>query len=222
MAPVKTRRYDSSGRRAQAMHTRHAILDAAERQFIEHGYAAATIASIAAEADVSVDTIYKSFGGKSGLVREIYERGLEGRGSQRAYDRSDAMREREADPRTIMREWGKLTAEVASVVSPIRLLMRDLAATDDEIASVLERAERERLERMRHHARFLKQRGYLRDGVSVAEATDILWICSSLEIYELLVVRRGWSIQRFARYVGDFMVRALLSVRREHEAATPD
>ncbi len=209
MAKVKTRHYDSSGRRERARRTREAILDAAERQCLED-YGATTIASIAAEAGVSVDTIYKSFGGKAGLVREIYERGLEGRGDERAYLRSDTMREEQADPRTIMREWGKLTAEVASVVSPIRFVMRTLAATDDEIAALLDRTESERLDRMRHHARFLKQRGYLREGISVGEATDVLWICSALELYELLVVRRGWSTPRYARYVGEFMIRALL------------
>lgn len=120
------------------------------------------------------------------------------------------MRDRESDPRTIMREWGRLTAEVASVVTPIRLLMRHLALTDREIATVLDTAEAERLARMRHHARFLKARGHLREGVTVSEATDVLWICSSLEIYELLVMRRGWSITSFARYVGNFMITALL------------
>jgi AcrR family transcriptional regulator len=209
MADVKTRRYDSSGRREQARRTRKAVLDAAERQFLED-YGATTIASIAAEAGVSVETIYKSFGGKAGLVREIYERGLEGRGDTRAYERSDAMRAETDDPRTIMREWGKLTAEVASVVSPIRLVMRTLAASDDEIAALLGRTEKERLDRMRHHARFLKARGYLREDVTVGEATDVLWVCSALELYELLVVRRGWSIARYARYVGDFMIRALV------------
>lgn len=211
VTPVKTsRRYDSTGRRARALRTRAAVLDAAERQFLEEGYGTATIASIAQEAEVSVETIYKSFGSKSGLVREIYERGLEGREDVRAYERSDEMRDQESDPRTIMREWGRLTAEVASVVTPIRILMRHLALTDPEIAGVLETAETERLARMRHHARFLKRRGHLREGVTVSEATDLLWICSSLEIYELFVMRRGWSTVRFARYVGNLMTTALL------------
>jgi len=204
------RRYDSTGRRAGALRTRTAILDAAERQFLENGYGTATIASIAQEAGFSVETIYKSFGTKSRLVREIYERGLEGRGDSGAYERSDEMRDRESDPRTIMREWGRLTAEVASAVTPIRILMRHLALTDPEIAAVLETAETERLARMRHHARFLKARGHLREAVTVSEATDLLWICSSVEIYELLVMGRGWSTTRFARYVGNLMITALL------------
>ena len=120
------------------------------------------------------------------------------------------MRAQEADPQTIMRKWGLLTAEVASVVSPIRLLMRSAAATDPEMTALLEDSDDDRLERMRDHARFLHERGYLRDGVTVTEATDILWTCSSVELYELLVLRRGWSLPRFGRFVADFMIAALL------------
>ncbi|HEV2769765.1 MAG TPA: TetR/AcrR family transcriptional regulator [Solirubrobacteraceae bacterium] len=206
-----SRRYDSSGRRAQARRNRETVLDAAQRQFLDQGYAATTIAAIAGEAGVSVETIYKAFRGKAGLVRAIYERGLEGSAGVRAYDRSDAMRARETDPRTIMRNWGLLTAEVAAEVTPIRLLMRSAAATDPDMAGLLEDTDSSRLRRMRHHARFLAERGYLRDGVTVSQATDVLWTCSSVELYELLVLRRGWSQGRFARFVSDILVGSLLT-----------
>jgi hypothetical protein len=64
--------------------------------------------------------------------------------------------------------------------------------------------------RARHHARFLKQRGYLREDVSLAQATDIIWTCTSDELYDLLVTQRGWSPARFARFLADFMITALL------------
>jgi hypothetical protein len=112
---------------------------------------------------------------------------------------------------TMMRNWGTLTTEVASVVTPIRLLMRSAAATDPEMAALLEASDDERLERMAHHARFLQQRGYLRQGVTLAEATDVLWTCSSVELYELLVLKRGWSLPRFAGFIADFMIATLLS-----------
>lgn len=211
MGTVKsTRRYDSSGRRAQARRNQEAVLDAAQRLFLEQGYAATTILAIAGEAGVSVETVYKAFGGKSELVRAIYERGLKGRGSIPAYQRSDEMRAQETDPRAIMRKWGTLTSEVASQVTPIRLLIRAAAAIDPDMAALLKDSDDERLNRMRHHARFLADRGYLRDGVTMAQATDILWSCSSTELYELLVLRRGWSLPRFARFVTEFMITALL------------
>ncbi|MDQ3475770.1 MAG: TetR/AcrR family transcriptional regulator [Actinomycetota bacterium] len=205
-----TRQYDSSGRQTQARRNREAVLDAAERQFLDAGYAATTLASIAKEAGVSVETIYKSFGGKSGLVRAIYDRGLTGHGPVSAYQRSDEMRERETDPAAIMRNWGTLTAEVSSVVTPIRLLIRSAAGTDPEMTALLEDSDNDRLERMRHHARFLADRGFLREGITLAKATDVLWACSSVEIYELLVLKRGWSVAQFAEFVGDFMITGLL------------
>ncbi len=204
------RRYDSSGRKEQARRSRELVMDTAQRQFLEAGYAATTVGAIAAEAGVSVETVYKSFGGKSGLVRAIYDRGLLGAGGGAAYERSDQMRERETDPRVIMREWGVLTTEVASVITPIRLLIRAAAATDPEMASLLADSDAERLTRMEYHAHFLAERGYLRDGITVARAADVLWTCSSAEFYELLVLNRGWPPVEFARFVADFMIDALL------------
>jgi AcrR family transcriptional regulator len=216
MANVKPkRRYDSSGRQAQARRNRQAILDAAQRQFLEGGYSATTIAAIAREAGVSVETIYKAFGGKPGLVRAIYERGLTGREAVPAFQRADAMRERETDPRTIMRNWGVLTSEVSSMVAPIVRLVRSAAASDPDMAALLDAANHDRDERALHHASFLKERGYLRQGVTLAQATDILWTCTSLELYDLFVLQRGWSLPRYARFLADYMIATLLDHSRE-------
>ena len=54
------------------------------------------------------------------------------------------------------------------------------------------------------------ERGYLREGVTLSEATDILWTCSSVELYELLVLQRGWSLPRFAQFIAEFMITSLL------------
>jgi AcrR family transcriptional regulator len=209
-----TRRYDASNRRAQALRNREVILDVAHRQFLDGGYATTTIAAIAAEAGVSVETIYKAFGGKPGLVRAIYERGLSGRQPIPAFQRSDAMRQDTPDPQTIMRNWGVLASEVGSVVSPIVRLVRAAAVTDPDMAALLETANDNREQRARHHARFLKQRGYLREDLTLTEATDILWTATSDEFYDLLVTQRGWSPSRFARFIGDYLTTALLPVAR--------
>src|SRR3954462_952069 len=96
--PVKTpRQYDSTGRRQQAGRSRAAVLDAAQQLFLDDGYAATTLASIAAAASVSVETVYKAFGSKAGLVRAIRDRALAGEGPTHAETRSDAMRTREQD-----------------------------------------------------------------------------------------------------------------------------
>src|SRR4051794_40964201 len=84
-----SRSYDSSGRRQRAARTRQEIIDAAEARFLSDGYGRTTVANIAADVGVSDHTIYKSFGGKPGLVAAIRTRALEGHGPVPAEERSD-------------------------------------------------------------------------------------------------------------------------------------
>jgi AcrR family transcriptional regulator len=208
---VKTkRRYDASRRRAQAVRTQETILDTARRQFLEHGYAATTVAQIAADAGTSVETVYKAFGGKSGLVRALWERGLGGRGAVPAPERSDLLSSTETDPVRVLRGWGTFTTEVAPEVAPILMLVRVAAATDPDMATLLAESEAQHRTRMRHNARRLQQRGWLRPGVGLAQATDILWAYSSTELYDLLVVKSGWPVKRYGEFIGDALIAALL------------
>ena len=70
--PAKTakRSYNSSRRNLQAAQTREEVLRAASRLFGESGWAGTTLAAIADEAGVSVETIYNGFGSKKALLRE--------------------------------------------------------------------------------------------------------------------------------------------------------
>src|SRR6266487_1495527 len=149
-------------------------------------------------------------GGRLRRHHDRRDRRLTGREPVPAFQRADAMRERETDPTTIMRNWGLLTSEVSSVVSPILLLVRSAAASDPDMAELLSVGNHDRDERARHHARFLQQRGYLREGVTLAQATDILWTCTAPELYDLLVLQRGWSLPQYARFLADYMIAALL------------
>jgi AcrR family transcriptional regulator len=206
MAKVK-RSYDSSRRHEQARRNRDAVLDAAERRFLTDGYGLTTIASVAGEAGVSAETVYKAFGGKAGLVTAIWERGLEGRGPVPAPQRSDEMRAREDDPRQIIRNWGQLTTEVAPRVAPILLLIRTAAASDPEMARMLAATDRQRLRRMRQNAETLT--GHLKEGLSRNDAAEIMWTYSSPDLYDLLVIRRRWPIGRYGRFISEAMINAL-------------
>jgi len=204
--------YDASGRIARAEQNRAKILDVARRAFLERGYVATTIAEIANEAQVSVETIYKAFGGKPGLVRAIYQRGLGGTGPVHAEKRSDTISSNEDDPRAIVAAWGRFISEISPVVSPVMLLVRDAAGDDDELAAVLREADDQRLARMRHNAEKLAKRGFLRRGVSATKAAEIMWLYTAPELYELLVVRLGWSAERLGKFASDAIAAALLPV----------
>ncbi len=215
MTEVKSkRRYDATRRRAQAAQTRTSILDAARRLFLEHGYAATTVPLVAAEAGTSTKTVYKAFAGKSGIVRALWERGLEGRGPVPAPQRSDVLSATETDPVEVLRSWGTLTAEVSPEVSPILLLVRGAAAADPEMATLLADADAQHRTRMRHNARRLEQRGWLRPGLGLTRATDILCAYSSAAFYEQLVINSGWPAKRYGEFVGEALIAALLPPSR--------
>ena len=207
MTDVK-RGYDSSRRQEYARRHREAVLTAAQHRFLSDGYSATTIAAIAGDAGVSAETIYKTFGGKAGLVKAIWERGLAGSGDVPAPQRSDQMQAREKDPRQIIRNWGQLTSEVAPRVAPILLLIRSAATAEPEMARLLSETDQQRLQRMRHNAHALA--GHLKPGVSPRAAAEVMWTYSSPDLYDLLVLRRQWPIQRYGRFIADSMISALL------------
>jgi AcrR family transcriptional regulator len=202
------RQYDSSSRREQAHRNQKAVLDAAERRFLADGFGATTISAIASDAGVSVETIYKRFGNKASLVAAIHQRGLAGRGPVSAPERSDQMQSREADPRQIIRNWGKLTTEVAPLVCPILLLIRSAAATEPDMARLLAETDHQRLQRMTHNAHALK--GHLRPGITLGAAAEVLWTYSSPDLYDLLITRRHWTLPRYGAFIADSMIAALL------------
>src|SRR3954454_24970344 len=74
----RKRRYDSPRRREQAGTTRRAILEAAERLFAERGYAATSVAQVAAAAGVSLKTVYLAFENKPGVLRALWHLQLRG------------------------------------------------------------------------------------------------------------------------------------------------
>jgi AcrR family transcriptional regulator len=159
---------------------------------------------------VSEETVYKAFGNKIALVRAIRDQALAGAGPVHAERRSDRMQETENDPREIIRGWGVLTMEVAPRVAPVLLLVRDAAASDPELARLQAEMDAARLTRMTQNARTLLEGRHLRPGIALEAATDVLWTFSSPELYELLVIRRGWSVERYGRFVADSMIGALL------------
>lgn len=208
---VKGRRsYDASLRRNQARKNQDRIVEMAERRFLRDGYGPTTIAAIANDAGVSVDMIYKSFGGKPGLVRAIQARALLGTGSVPAEHRSDELQMRQPDPRKIIHGWGLFVTEIAPLSAPILLLLRDAASTDPELGALLEELDADRLRRMTANARRLAAAGHLRPGMTVAEAANVLWTYSSPELYELLVLRRGMPLKNYGEFVATAMIAALL------------
>jgi AcrR family transcriptional regulator len=211
--PVKTSRpYDSSRRQEHARENRLAILHAARRLFLANGYAATTMATVAGEAGVSVETVYKAFANKPGLVKAVFDVAVVGD------DEPVPMVEREfvqrttaqPDPRRKLLGYGAHVAEVNGRSGPVQLVVREAAAVDPGAADVWSQLQAERFTGMTLFATHLGEGGHLREDVSVDEARDVLWALNSVELWDLLVNHRGWADNRYGAWVGQQLVTALL------------
>jgi AcrR family transcriptional regulator len=167
--------------------------------------------AVATSAGVSVETVYKSFGTKAGLVRAIRDRALLGEGAVPAEQRSDDARDHTADPVAVIEAWVALQLEVMPRVAPILLVVRSAADADPELVGLRDELDEARLRRMAEHAGHLADRGDLRPGLSAVEARDAMFALSSPELYDLLVVRQGWSMASYGSFVTRSMIAALLA-----------
>jgi AcrR family transcriptional regulator len=214
MTEREKRSYDASRRRELAAQSRARVLDAARRHFTEQGYAATTIAAIAADADVSVQSITKNFGNKPGLVRALFDTALVGDDDATPLaDRSWITAiHAEPDPRTKLRMFADTLAGILPRTAPIQLLIRE-AAPYPGLDAVWQQIKFGRLMGMTDMANNLAAGGHLRSGITVEHARDILWTYSAPEIYELLVIERGHSTQDYAAFISSGTIAALLPVQ---------
>lgn len=206
--PVK-RRYDTAHRRRRAAERRARVVATASALFAARGFAGTTVAAVAAEAEVSPETIYKSFGGKAGLVREIWQDALAGVGPDHAERRADAISASTATGPEIIEGWVRLGLEVAPRAVAVLALVRAAAEVDAEAAGLLDEIESGRAERMLHNARALHDAQHLRGDLSVEHARDLLLMFSA-DFYDRLVVRAGWDVEDYVATVTRTMTAALL------------
>jgi AcrR family transcriptional regulator len=61
----------------RGMRSRELVLDAAERVMAEHGFEAATLARVVAEAGIPMSSVYHYFGSKDGILLAVMERGAD-------------------------------------------------------------------------------------------------------------------------------------------------
>jgi AcrR family transcriptional regulator len=209
----RTRPYDSTRRQEQARQTRAAILDAAGTLFRKRGYARTTVAAVAEAAAVSVETVYKAFGNKAQLLKGVFDVAIVGDHAPVPMLQRDLVQRIEAtpDPRRKFEMYGDHLAQAGPRAGPDQLLVRAAGAGDPEVAAVWDQMSSERLYGMTEFARHLYNGGYLRAGVTLEEARDVLWTYNSVELYDLLVLQRGWTPERYGAWVAGALACALLA-----------
>lgn len=210
---VKSRRYDSPVRREQARRTRAAVVQAAHGRFLVEGYACTTLASVARDAGVSVDTVYAVFGSKRGLLSAVMDVNVGGDDEPTAVlERELPQRMRaERDQRTQLAMFATGMAGELERMRALDDVLRSAAAADPDVAA----ARHEQNDVQRHRAMttvvgWIAARGPLRDGLDVATGADLVWTVTSPEVHHMLRQTRGWTRSQYEVWLRDTLEHTLL------------
>ncbi len=211
---VKSRRpYEGAARQARTRRTRAAVVEAARSLFLERGYAATTIEAISDRSETPQPTVYRLFSSKLGIFKSLLDVSIGGD------DQAVAMLDRpevrallsEQDPKDQIARFCALIREVMARVGPVHRILADAARSDQDAASLLAEIARQRHEGQRRVARSLARSGALRPGTRERDVADIIHALASSEVYGLLVTDRGWSGERYEKWLTSVLIDQLLS-----------
>jgi AcrR family transcriptional regulator len=211
---VKTRRpYQGAARQARTRHTRAAVVEAARSLFLERGYAATTIEAISDRSDTPQPTVYRLFSSKLGILKSVLDVSIGGN------DQAVAMLDRpevrallsDEDPKNQIVGFCALVRGVMARAGPVHRILADAARSDQDAASLLTEIARQRHEGQRRIARSLALLGALRPGLRERDAADIIHALASPEVYGLLVFDRGWSGERYEKWLRSILIDQLLA-----------
>lgn len=210
MTEVK-RTYDASGRQERARARQWAVVLAAQELFERDGFRATTIATVARAAGVSAESVYKGFGTKAALAKAVFDQVLAGDDEPvPVAQRPEAQAiQAEPDVRRKIALYVPGFAHRQQQSAKVQILIRDGRHTDDTLEEVWQKLLDERLTGMGMLARHLLDTGQLRAGLDHTEVRDLLWTYIAVEQYELLVLQRQWSLDRYTSWLTHAITTAL-------------
>ena len=207
------RTYDSSGRQEQAAQTRRRILDAARKQFVERGYAGATAEAIAAEAGVSAQTIYAIFKNKKKLLISLMNvspaTGMEDHTPMAERPSVQAVAQ-ERDRRRQLQMFAQVVAANLDQVAAVSDIMTDAARVEPDFDRILQKLNKQRLEHMTLAVQQFAGNGPFRNEMDEEHARDTVWTLTSPNVFLLLARDRSWSKDKYADWLADMLIQALL------------
>lgn len=211
MAPdAPHRSYDASRRQDAARRNRAAMLAACRELLFAEGYRAATVRAVAERAGVSPETVYKAFGGKTGLVKALWDVTLAGDDEPVAMaDRPQLAAVWETrDPRVKLRLYVAFVRGVHERLAPLFAL---LSQAGGDLAEVLAVSERERLTGVTKFVGHLSDSGVLRSGSDPAHLADVCWALTGPQLFTQLA-NRGWHADAYETWLADMLAAALLNL----------
>ena len=204
-------------RQQRARQTRRRMLVAAGRLFASRGYVPTTMAAIASEAGVAVQTVHFTFHTKAELLRELMRVVSAG----------------EDDPRPVMeRKWVReaLTAkhaertlalsvehgtDIFKRVARLRPAIETAASVDADVSALWRSISAQRRAGIGKLVQAISDAGRLRSDRTPTQATDIMSVVHSHEAFLSLVETGGWSVEDYKAWQYETLCDQLLQAPRK-------
>lgn len=215
MPPQKQakRKYDSSRRKAQAFETHQQILEAADRLFTIKGYSGTSIEAIAQKASVAPETIYATFKNKQTILSMLIKTSILGDDDNPVpIMLREQIREvaEEKNQKRQIQMFAKRIHLLMSRVAQLLEVMKSASKTEPEIKRLSKKYVDGRFQGMGFFIDCVMANGALRNKLDKLTATETVWLLTSAEVYNLLIVERGWSGDEYEVWLSQTLTDFLL------------
>ena len=169
-----------------------------------------TVRCVAEQAGVSPETIYKTFGGKPGLMKALWDVTLAGDDEPVAIaDRPQMQEVRSArEPAEKLRRWAGFVRSANQRLAPLYGL---LAQAGPEVTQMLATTQQERLTGVRALVTHLADSGLLAAGRDPETAADACWALTGPRLFLDLTTDRGWQPDLYEDWLTRMLTANLLA-----------
>lgn len=198
--------YNSENRNAQAVQTRTRILESARKLFLSEGFESMTIEKLAKEAGVSAPTVYSLFQSKRGILFVLMDEAVPTKQIEALVEQA----KQEKSPKKRIMIAAKIARQVYDAERAEMDIFRSASVLSPEFKDLEKDKEQRRYLRQEETMKTLEREKSLKKELTLTEARDILWAFTGRDMYRMLVVERGWTSNKYEKWLAQLLVETLI------------
>lgn len=193
---VATHKRSEGAQSKRAAATRQKLISTARGMFIRDGYNATTMARIAEQAGVAVQTVYFVFHTKGHVLNQVFEAAVLGGSDPTPPEQSSWYHQAtttDGGGGEAVATFVRGAADILRRTAPLEAVIQTARHTEGAVQASHEHGERLRVEGYGRFVHSLESRGLLSPSADAKESTDVLLTLLGPATYSTLTRDRGWK-----------------------------